>query len=55
MKFNPYCDLLIGNRPENDSDTQYDECEGCHRYDTCEAYYYGENNTQGGNENELDE
>ena len=38
MKINPYCDLLIGNRPENDSDTQYHECEDCHRYKICKKY-----------------
>ncbi len=29
------CDLLIGNKPENDSDEQYAECEDCYRYDIC--------------------
>lgn len=38
MKINPMCDLLVGNRPENDSDTQYYECEDCHRYETCKKY-----------------
>lgn len=32
------CDLLVGNRPENDSDTQYYECEDCYRYETCKKY-----------------
>lgn len=38
MKINPMCDLLVGNRPENDSDTQYYECEYCYRYETCKKY-----------------
>lgn len=38
-KLNPYCDLLKGNRPENDSDTQYDTCSDCFRYDICKNYY----------------
>lgn len=38
MKINPMCDLLVGNRPENDSDTQYYECEDCHRCETCKKY-----------------
>lgn len=38
MKINPMCDLLVGNRPENDSDTQYYECEDCHRYEICKNY-----------------
>lgn len=38
MKINPRCDLLIGNRPENDSDTQYYECEDCHRYEICKKH-----------------
>lgn len=39
MKFNSECDLLIGNRPENDSDEQCYECDDCHRYDICKKYY----------------
>ena len=38
MKINPMCDLLVGNRPENDSDTQYYECEDCYRYEICKNY-----------------
>lgn len=38
MKINPRCDLLIGNRPENDSDNQYLECEDCHRYEICKKH-----------------
>lgn len=38
MKINPMCDLLVGNRPENDSDTQYYECENCYRYEICKNY-----------------
>lgn len=39
MKLNPCCDLLEGNRPENDSDEQYDECEECYRYEICKKWY----------------
>lgn len=39
MKFDFDCDLLIGNRPENDSDEQCYECDDCHRYDICKKYY----------------
>lgn len=39
MKLNEHCDLIIGNKPENDSDTQYHECEECHRYNICHRYY----------------
>lgn len=39
MKILKYCDLLIGNRPENDSDTQYYECEECHRYEICKKWH----------------
>lgn len=39
MKFDIYCDLLIGNRPENDSDNQYEECEDCHRYEICKKWH----------------
>ena len=39
MKLNPYCDLLIGNIPENDSDEQYYECEDCHRFEICKKWH----------------
>lgn len=29
------CDLLAWNKPENGSDTQYYECDECHRFDIC--------------------
>lgn len=35
MKLYPDCDLLIGNKLESDSATQYSECEYCYRYDIC--------------------
>lgn len=46
MKFNSDCDLLIGNRPENDSDNQHEECEDCHRYEVCKMWFE-QNNTGG--------
>lgn len=39
MKFEQHCDLLIGNRPENDSDEQYYECEDCYRYEICKRWH----------------
>lgn len=42
MKINPRCDLLMGNRPENDSDTQYYECEDCYRYEICKKHGFVE-------------
>lgn len=39
MKFNSDCDLLIGSRPENDSDNQYLECEDCRRYEVCKKWF----------------
>ena len=36
------CDLLIGNILENDSDTQYNSCKECHRFDICYNYFSNE-------------
>lgn len=29
------CDLLLGNKPENDSCIQYESCKDCYRYSIC--------------------
>lgn len=38
MIFFEDCDLIIGNKLENDSDEQYHTCELCYRYDVCSRY-----------------
>lgn len=43
MKFDSYCDLLIRNRPENDSDNRYEECEDCYRYEICKNSFEAQN------------
>ena len=37
MKFDPYCELIDGNKLDNPDDPQYEECEDCHRYEICKA------------------
>jgi len=39
VKFDPECDLLIGNENTNASDKQYDYCSNCHRHDICYEYH----------------
>lgn len=39
VRFDEECDLLIGNRPENDSDNQYSDCEDYYRYDICNNWF----------------
>lgn len=39
IKFDKNCDLLEGNKPENDSDDQYNSCVQCYRFDICRDYY----------------
>lgn len=39
MRLDPYCELLESNRPNNDSDEQFEDCVYCYRYDICKEWY----------------
>lgn len=37
--FDQNCELIEGNKLENDSDTQYTTCLACYRFDICRNWY----------------